>query len=97
MNYGKLADEVARNLATGIDFYSAFRVVMRGNKISAQWDVHASEIGKIFARRRRNRKSSKKLNGGERRQAIADILRQEQVKDAVAVARSRGDHLLRDP
>ncbi len=95
MDYTRLKKEIGVNLAAGMEFYPAFREVMRRNNILTDWDVHASRIGEEFARRRRA--NSKKRARGGKDKVFAECLLEMQIRDAELVAAERNDHLLRDP
>lgn len=97
MDYHRLAGQVARKIAAGATFRHAFREVMKENEINDAWDVHASAIAKILARRPRGTKKRGRINKKECRGILKECLLGEAVAGAEIAAAERNDHLLRDP
>lgn len=96
MDYHRLAGQVARKIASGATFRRAFYEVMKENEINDAWDVHASAIAKILARRPR-RTNGRRINKKECRGILKECLLVEAVAGAEIAAAERNDNLLRDP
>lgn len=94
MDHHRLARQVAKKIATGAAFHRAFREVMKENEINDAWDVHASKIASILARRPRGKK---RLTEKVRNGILAECLLAEMVAGTEIAAAERNDHLLRDP